>query len=300
MSVKYTVLKGLFRLFHVQNMMAQPYDKLIRKFKTETAVPNIPSLSDPALDIETITVMESPVLALRHKAGSKGALVYLVGGGMLKYPKPGQAREMVALANHSGRDVYLPYYPLRPRYTLLDVYAMLYRLYKELLKTYEAENILFLGGSSGGFHALGLMSFIHAKGEYLPLPGKLYLSSPGTLYLTEEEKERAAALDKTDVIMSRKALDCIFEGMTGGADVPDYLKYLQLGNYTGLDDAYLCFGGEELFRAAAESIRDRLEACGVHITLEIGEGLYHSYSAMPLVKEAQPGYERMLAYIKLS
>lgn len=284
---------------HVQNIMAQPYDKLIRLFGSDRAVPKIPALSDPELEISTEKVRDHTVLYFRHRQPSRGVCVYLVGGGMLKYPKPGQARGVIELAKKSGRDICLPYYPLRPAYTLPQVYEMLYELYRELLSTYSPENILFLGGSSGAYHALSLVSYIHEKNEGLPVPGKLYLSSPGTLYLTEEEKQKATELDRTDVVMSRKALEGLFEGISGGEPIPDYMKYLQLGNYYGVKDAYLCFGGDEVFRAAAESIRDRLEACGVNVTLEIGEGMYHAYSAMPLVKEAMQGYKRMLDYIHL-
>ena len=69
------------------------------------------------------------------------------------------------------------------------------------------------------------------------MPGKIYASSPGTLLLTEEERRKAEALDKTDVIMSQKG------------------------------------------------------------TLAVWEGMYHSYAALPLVKEAEEGYCHMISYI---
>jgi hypothetical protein len=55
--------------------------------------------------------------------------------------------------------------------------------------------------------------------------------------------------------------------------------------------------GDEVFTAAADSIRERLEQFGVHVTLEIEPGLYHAYAVMPLVKDAMPGYKRMKEYI---
>jgi len=74
---------------------------------------------------------------------------------------------------------------------------------------------------------IGLISHINAKGEGLPKPGKIYAASPGTLFITEEEKRKADELGKTDVVMSQKAIISIWEGMTGGTEVPDYMKYLQ-------------------------------------------------------------------------
>ena len=182
-------------------------------------------------------------------------------------------------------------------HTLPDTYEMLYELYKKALEKYKPKNIYFLGGSSGGNLALGLISHINAKGEKLPMPGKIYASSPGTLLLTEEERRKAEVLDKTDVIMSQKGTLVVWEGMTGGREVPDYMKYLQLGDYTGLRDVYLSFGGDEVFTAAAESIKAALEKYDVKVTLEIGAGMYHSYAAMPLVKEAEEGYQHMCEYI---
>ena len=77
-----------------------------------------------------------------------------------------------------------------------------------------------------------------------------------------------------------------------------YMKYLQLGDYTGVKDVYMSFGGDELFLAGAQSIKKRLEEFGVHVTLEVGDGMYHSYAMLPLVKEAQEGYRNYTEYLK--
>lgn len=298
MSFKYSVLKKVFGLINTQKMMSQPYDKLIRLFKSRDAKPDIPKLSDSELDFKVFRVNDFPVLYIRHKKPTDSVCVYLVGGGMLKYPKPLQVKKLIKLAKTIGRDIILPYYPLCPNYTLPNVYDMLYKLYRKLLKKYSADNIAFLGVSSGGNLALGLVSHINAAEEGLPMPGKIYASSPGTLHCTAEEKKRAACLNEKDLVMSTTALENIWDGMTGGKDVPDYMKYLQKGNYSCLKDVYLSFGSDEIFAAAADSIKSRLEEFGVHVTLEIGEGMYHTYAAMPLVFEAQQGYDNLTAYLK--
>lgn len=260
----------------------------------------IPQLSDPEFDISTTNLMNQPVLYISHKKPSNSVLVYVVGGGMLKYPKPKQAKSMIQLAKETGRNVVLPYYPLCYDHELSDVFEMLYELYKELLKTYSADNILFLGGSSGGFHTLALMSHINTKNEGLPLPGKIYLSSPGTMFPTQEDRNRAIEKEKTDIIMSVKAMDHIWQGMTHGKSVPDYMKYLQKGDYTNLKDVYMSFGSDEIFSASADVIQSCLEKYHVHVTLEIGEGLYHCYAGLPLVQEAKQGYQNMIDYCKVN
>ncbi len=297
-SLKYRVLLSVFRALPVKKLMAGSMEKTLKLFRKAYKGADIPTLRDPALEILQREVAGSKVLYARHREKSDRVGIYLVGGGMLKYPKPGQAKEIVKLARECNMDMLLPYYPiLFTGATLPDAYQMVYELYRETLKDYKPGNICLMGGSSGGNLALGLVSYINARGEGLPKPGRIYAGSPGTLLLTDEEKRLAKEQEKTDVIMSLPVLENIWEGMTGGKEVPAYMKYLQLGNYTGLADVYLSFGGDELFLAGADSIRKRLEEYGVHVTVEIGRGLYHSYAMLPLVKDAQEGYQNFVGYI---
>lgn len=297
-SLKYKILLSAFQVLPVKKLMAGSPEKTQKLFRRAYKGADIPTLRDPALLILQKEVAGSKVLCALHKEKSNRVGIYLVGGGMLKYPKPNQAKEIVKLAKDCDMDMLLPYYPiLFTGATLPDAYQMVYELYKETLKEYEPENICLMGGSSGGNLALGLVSYINARSEGLSLPGRIYAGSPGTLLLTDAEKRLAQKQEKTDVIMSLSALENIWEGMTGGKEVPDYMKYLQLGDYTGLREAYLSFGEDELFLAGANSIRKRLEEYGVHVTVEIGEGLYHSYAMLPLVREAEAGYQNFVGYI---
>lgn len=297
MSLKYTLVKAVFHIVPMQKVMAKPYEELIKKFKTKDAKPEIPNLSDAELTFETKMVGGFPVLSVSHRKPVHKVCIYVVGGGMLKYPKPSQAKGMVDLAKETGRNILLPYFPLAPKYCLFDALDMLYDTYKKALQQYEADDISFFGGSSGAYMTLCLMSYINKKGEGLPMPGKIALSSPGSA-LTPEERKKAEELNKTDLIMSTTALDNIFEGMAGGKELPEYLYYMQKGIYDGVKNVYLSYGGDEVFSAVAESTAERLRGYGAKVTLEVAEGMYHTFAAMPLVKEAQPGYQRIISYLK--
>ena len=298
MSAKYTLLKVIAKILRLQNMMKKPYSQLQKKFKTQTAYPVIPECIEEDLDFSTFKVGVNPVLHVKHKAPAEQVCIYLIGGGMLKYPKKDEVKEQIKLARLTGRDMVLPYYPLVPDNSILDVYEMLYQLYKKLIAEYEHENIAIAGGSSGGNLALGLISYINEKGEGIPMPGKIYAASPGTMIYTEEEKRKAKILDGRDLIMSTIALENIQVGMENGREVPEYMRYLQRGDYTGLKEAYLIFGGDEVFSAAADTIAEQMRKFGVDVRLEIGEGMYHMYSMMPLVPEAKKAYQDMIEYLK--
>lgn len=299
MSAKYTLLKVIAKILRLQNMMKKPYSQLQKKFKTQTAYPVIPECIEEDLDFSTFKVGVNPVLHIKHKAPAEQVCIYLIGGGMLKYPKKDEVKEQIKLARLTGRDMVLPYYPLVPDNSILDVYEMLYQLYKKLIAEYEHENIAIAGGSSGGNLALGLISYINEKGEGIPMPGKIYAASPGTMIYTEEEKRKAKILDGRDLIMSIIALENIQVGMENGREVPEYMRYLQRGDYTGLKEAYLIFGGDEVFSAAADTIAEQMRKFGVDVRLEIGEGMYHMYSMMPLVPEAKKAYQDMIEYLKI-
>ena len=299
MSAKYTLLKVIAKILRLQNMMKKPYSQLQKKFKTQTAYPVIPECIEEDLDFSTFKVGVNPVLHIKHKAPAEQGCIYLIGGGMLKYPKKDEVKEQIKLARLTGRDMVLPYYPLVPDNSILDVYEMLYQLYKKLIEEYEHENIAIAGGSSGGNLALGLISYINEKGEGIPMPGKIYAASPGTMIYTEEEKRKAKILDGRDLIMSIIALENIQAGMENGREVPEYMRYLQRGDYTGLKEAYLIFGGDEVFSAAADTIAEQMRKFGVDVRLEIGEGMYHMYSMMPLVPEAKKAYQNMIEYLKI-
>ena len=296
MSFKYTIIKAMFHIVPMQKIMAKPYEELLKTFHTAQAKPSIPQLKDPAFTYQIHNVENFPVLEISHKKKSDHVCIYVAGGGMLKYPKPAQAKDLISLAKETGRNMLLPYFPLAPEHDLIDALDMLYATYKMALEHYPAENIAFLGGSSGAAMVLWLMSYINRQGEGVPMPGKIALSSPGSA-LTAEERKRAEELNKTDLIMSTTALDNIFKGMVGGKELPDELLYTSKGIYDGIKDVYLSYGGDEVFSAAAQSTAQCLRSYGAKVTLEIAEGMYHTYAVLPYVKEAKPGHQRLVAYL---
>jgi len=74
---------------------------------------------------------------------------------------------------------------------------------------------------------------------------------------------------------------------TMGKELPEELLYTSKGIYEGIKDVYLSYDGDEVFSAAAQSTAECLRSYGAKVTLEIAEGMYHTYAVMPFVKEAQ-------------
>ena len=74
--------------------------------------------------------------------------------------------------------------------------------------------------------------------------------------------------------------------------------YLDAGNFKGLKDVYLCYGGNETLYAACKHILSGLKRDGVKVQLEVGEEMFHCYPFFPLCKEAKRGWDNMIAFLK--
>ena len=107
-SLKYKILLSVFRVLPVKKLMAGLTEKTQKLFRKAYKGADIPTLSDPALVILQKEVAGSKVLYARHRKKADRVGIYLVGGGMLKYPKPSQAKEIVKLARECDMDMLLP------------------------------------------------------------------------------------------------------------------------------------------------------------------------------------------------
>ena len=104
-SLKYSTLLAAFRVLPVKKIMAASPEKTQKLFRKACKGARISALQDPELMILQKETAGSKVLYVRHKKKADRVGIYLVGGGMLKYPRPGQAKEIVRLAGECGMDM---------------------------------------------------------------------------------------------------------------------------------------------------------------------------------------------------
>ncbi len=298
LSLKYRVLRACMKAAGVKKRLSGSKEELLKMAEADAAKKKIPQLKSPDLDITVRKFEGEDVVCMNHKQKTEHVCIFLIGGGMIKYPRPDALKKAMKICLETGRDFVVPYYPLCIDQSVKVAYDFIYRLYKETLQQYKAEKILFCGSSSGAYLALGLVSHINAMGEGLPIPSKIYASSPGTCFDKQEEWDAAWKLNETDFLIDARYMETAKDIMAHGEDVPDYMRYLDEGNYVGLKEVYLCYGGHETLYAACKPILSGLERDGVKVILEVGEGLFHCYPFFPLCKEAKIGWDKMIAYLK--
>ena len=287
MSLKYSVLRGIIKATGVKKMWDKPAEDLIRKRKKLNARMKIPKLRDKALDIDTVRIGGFPVMRMMQKSGSKRADLFIIGGGMIMPPSSGDLKKAVKIAKETGLDLYVPFYPLCTDYPLSRAYMMIHAVYASMLERYEPESISVLGTSSGGNLALGLVAYINANKLGTPMPGHIIAISPGTCVADEEEWRRMRELDRKDFLISAQYMKTAEEIMRCGSDsVPDYMLFLQNGDFTNCPRVTFIYGSDEVLYAVAPSFEAAMNRYGVKYNMIVGQGMFHCYPFYPLVREA--------------
>jgi len=300
MSFKYELLKRVVRLSGFKNsMFTGDVDELLARAKARNAKNKIPILKDDEIEIGRIEVDGFPVLTMLHKPRAERANLFLIGGGMISAPRPGSIKKALEVARESGLDLYVPYYPLCTDYPLTRAYQMILATYEAMLKHYAPQNISLLGTSSGGNLALGMIAHMNALDSALPRPGMILAISPGTCVKTDAEWQRMLALDKLDVAIPALYMKTAEAIMRHGDDsVPEYMIFLQTGDFANCPKVTLMYGTDECLYAVAPSIEAALRRGSADYEMIVGEGMFHCYPVFPIVKEAKEGWRQMIGILK--
>ena len=274
-------------------------EELLASRRKENAKNKIPDLKDDSFDISRIEVIGCPVLKLIHKQKTDCANLFLIGGGMISAPRPGSIKKALKFAKESGLDLFIPYYPLCTDYPITKAYEMIHETYKAMLQDYTADKVSVLGTSSGGNLALGMIPYINDGHDDTPMPGYILAVSPGNCVETEEEWQRMMELDKLDVAIPAQYMKMAIEIMQHGDDsIPEYMLWLQRGNYLNCPRVTLIYGSDETLYACAPAIESALKKYGVNYQMIIGEGMFHCYPVFPIVPEAKTGWDQMVELMK--
>ncbi len=300
MSFKYELLKRIVRLIDLKKMWTgMSTEELLENRRKQNAKNRIPELKDDAFQITQTEVMGFPVLKMIHKEEAKKANLFLIGGGMISAPRPGSVKKALQFAKETGLDVFVPYYPLCTEYPLTKAYEMVHETYKEMLRDYDAENISVLGSSSGGNLALGMVPYINDGHDDTPMPSYIMVLSPGTCVDTQEEWERMLELEKKDVAIPAEYMKTAVEIMRhGDDDVPEYMIWLQKGDFTNCPYVTFIYGSDETLYACAPSFEKAMQKYNVDYEMIVGEGMFHCYPVFPICKEGIEGWNMMIRKMK--
>jgi len=298
MSVKYQILKKVVKAINIKKGFEGDPETLVQRAREQNAKSPVPELIDDEIEISCIQVMGFPVIKMMHRKKVDKANLFIIGGGMVKCPRPASIRKALKIAKLTNLDLFVPYYPLCTDFPVTKAYEMIHETYKLMLKDYKAQNISALGTSSGGNLALGIPAYINANNLDIPMPSNIIAISPGTCIKTEEERARLMELDQKDLVIPASYMTNAETIMKHGQEVPEYMLKLQTGDFTGCPKVTLMYGSDECLYAFAPSFMKRLEECKVPCRLIVGQGMFHVYPVFPICKEAREGWNQMLRLMK--
>ncbi|SMC22174.1 Acetyl esterase/lipase [Clostridium acidisoli DSM 12555] len=218
---------------------------------------------------------------------SQKAILFLYGGGMILSPHGSNIKFAARVGKRSKSDIWFPYYPLCIENSIDMLYNMLFEVYKRMLKEYDAENISFLGFSSGAALSIGLCQYNHEQNNFLPIPKQIIACSPGCVPLSEEETAKMRNLSEKDIIVDAGFMLHMKDIMTHGKDIPKYMLSGARGDFTDMPEIHFYYGTDEVLYAEADYFERACKKHGVTYHMHIGNGMCHCYPMMPFIPEAK-------------
>ena len=295
MTAFYKFLRAGARVTRFKKPLTKSAEEIIETSRKENLWRGMPDLFDPELDIHSESVCGRPLLCMVHPGRAKKAIMYMIGGGMVKAPRHEAILRAVRMAKITEKDVFIPYYPLCTDHPASRAYDMVLECYRRLLRDYAPEDIALLGTSSGGNLALGMISHMNATGSDLPKPGVIFALSPATCPKDKAEYMLMKAHDRTDFMIPAKFLHTLETIMRRGSDtVKDYMVYLKDGDYTDCPPVRLVYADTETLYGGCPGIEAALKKYGVPYQKIVGKGMFHCYPIYLAPKEALEANGRLM------
>lgn len=291
-SIRYKMVRTLFKVIGVNKMLDkqdEDFEKLLAEYQKKQKKPlKVPYKKlERDFDVEKKSIHETVCYVVHEKGKSpKNAVLYLFGGGYILPPDPGDLILCGQIAKSANAEVWFPLYPMAPEHRLVETLQSTYHVYQEILKKHDAENVRFLGTSSGGGQALSLCMYIRHENLPVHLPGKLVLQSPGLqVPPSESQKTEMKKRKKADVMIPPRFFDSIAPVLATGDEA--YLLSPILFDLTGFPPIDIFYGTDEVMIAYLPDMQVACKNYGVQLNTHIGKGMMHCWGAMEFVPEAK-------------
>ena len=290
-SIQAKMISGLFKLIGVNKMLdkqGEDFEKLLDNYREKQKKPlKIPYKKMGDFDIDTRDIEGTTCYVVKEKEGTpKMAVLYLFGGGYILPPDPGDIILCGQIAKNCNAEVWFPLYPMAPEHRLVETLQSTLKVYREILKKYDAVDVRFFGTSSGGGQAMSLCVYIKHENIDVPFPGKLVLQSPGLqVPPSESQKIEMNKRSKADVMIPPGFFDSIAPVLATGDEA--YLLSPLLYDLTGFLETDIFYGTREVMIAYLKDFQAACKKYGVKLNTHIGKGMMHCWGAMEFVPEAK-------------
>ncbi len=254
------------------------------------ALPQLPTKKQRArLDIRQTEFEGRQVWHIAPKGyAGKRHLYYLHGGGYIYAASNFHWAFLCHLAEKHGVAVIAPLYPLAPEHEVTETTAFALSLYKHLLASHAASDLVIGGDSAGaGLTATTLMA---ARDAGLPLPRRALLICPWLN--AEPDHSDQEKIEPRDAILTRSGIADAGRRYAREHDVRNWRVSPIHGDWAGLPDIYMLAGGDDILVTDARALQAKLP----NIVYEEADGMIHDWPIFTF-PESRSAQARMAAFI---
>lgn len=212
------------------------------------------------------------------KDGSSNAILYLHGGAFCTRPTVFHWNFINKIYEKTGATIYMPLYPLSPKFTYKETYKSLFEFYKFLLKKHK--NIFIIGDSAGATLTLGLTGLI--KDKNLTSPKAIFPMSP--VVDMNFDNEEAKKFEEVDPMLSNDGCKFICQKWTIGADLKNPLISPIYADFNRFPDTYLFYGTYEIFCPDLRKFVEKSKDYDFNLYSFEENKMFHTYPLFPIPK----------------
>ena len=213
-----------------------------------------------------------------YKDGTDIAVLYLHGGAFSSQPVSFHWQFAKDIYARSGVSLYVPLFPLAPKFNYKQTYNFILNFYKFLLRTHK--KVFVMGDSAGATLALGL-GHLAVQENLAPPKAVIALSPVVDITFSNPEIAKFQELDK---MISAEGSKYICQKWARGADFKNPLvspKYIDFKTYPQI---YLFYGNLEILCPDLRQFVEIAHKQGGKIFAVEQKNCYHVYPLMPIPK----------------
>ncbi len=207
-------------------------------------------------------------------------IVYIHGGACIYQPVFFHWRFVHDLALRTHCQVLMPIYPKYPDYHCVDNMAVMMDYYERVITPMQAKKVVLMGDSFGGNVAMSMTQEI-AKRGLKPVTGLVLMSPCVDNAFTQRDK--MLALQPLDVMIKLERIETIMGEWQG--ELPPTHPWVSpvYGNLSAFpDDTLLIYGSDEILKADAELLTNRMNELGRPIRSLEYQGMFHTFPLFPV------------------
>jgi monoterpene epsilon-lactone hydrolase len=231
-------------------------------------------------------------------AASGCVLIYFHGGGYAVGAPELYTSMANRIARLTGAHVLLPAYRLAPEHPFPAGIDDALAVYRAVLDSgVPPARIAFGGDSAGG--GLSLACALAARDAGLPQPAAIVAYSPWTDLTTSGDSIKNNVA--TELVLSPREAERFVTSYLGDRDRTQPLASPLFAEYHGIAPMLIQVSAHEILLDDSRRLAERATAAGVRAELQIWDGVWHVWQAMPvLLPEADAALASTAAFLKRS